>query len=404
VKAGVLLIAIAAVLGGLVGTLVVRDPGYVLLAYDDMAVETSLWFALLALVVLYFVVRLLVFVFARLATTGGSVGAWNRQRQSKKARAQTIRGLLLIAEGEWAEARRLLVLAGPRVDSPLVNYLSAARAAHAMSDVEGRDELLRKAHESTPGARFAVGLTQAQLQASAEQWEQCLASLLQLQSESPRHPLVLSILAECYEALQDWRALIELLPGIRRAKLRDKAELDELLQRAWRGRLAATAEDLPGLWAQVPKELRRNPDLVALYADRLVAAGLANDAEAAVRGALEHEWRSQLVQRYGEIVSDDADRQLIVAEGWLKSRPNDSALLLTLGRICLMNEQWAKAREYLEASLRLRHTPEVYGELGRLCVAMGDVDRGSEYLKQSVTGLPDLPLPDSEAGPAAGTG
>jgi hypothetical protein len=32
------------------------------------------------------------------------------------------------------------------------------------------------------------------------------------------------------------------------------------------------------------------------------------------------------------------------------------------------------------------------------------VDRGSEYLKQSVTGLPDLPLPESEAGAAAGTG
>jgi HemY protein len=404
VKTGIVLIAIAAVLGGLVGTLVVRDPGYVLLAYDDMAVETSLWFALVALVVIYFVVRLLVFAFSRLAATGGSFGAWNRQRQSKKAREQTIRGLLLMAEGEWAEARRLLVLAAPRVDSPLINYLSAARGAHAMGDVEGRDELLRKAHQSTPGARFAVGLTQAQLQASAEQWEQCLASLLQLQSESPRHQLVLSMLAECYEALQDWRALIELLPGIRRAKLRDKAQLDELQKRAWSRRLAATTEDLTGLWAQMPKELRRNPELVAVLCDRLLEAGLANDAEAAVRGALEHEWRSELVQRYGVIVSDDVGRQLIVAEGWLKSRPNDSALLLALGRICLMNEQWAKAREYLEASLRLRHTPEVYGELGRLCVAMGDVDRGSQYLKQSVIGLPDLPLPEGEPGAAAGTG
>ncbi|NIP13412.1 MAG: heme biosynthesis protein HemY [Pseudomonadales bacterium] len=402
-RTGILLIAVAAVLGGLVGTLVVRDPGYVLLAYDDMAVETSLWFALVALVILYFVVRLLVFVFTRLAASGGSVGAWNRQRQSKKARAQTIRGLLLMAEGKWAEGRRLLVLGAPRVDSPLINYLSAARGAHAMGDVEGRDELLRKAHESTPGARFAVGLTQAQLQASAEQWEQCLASLLQLHSESPRHPLVLSMLAECYEALQDWRALTELLPSMRRAKLRDKAQLDELQQRAWHRRLGATTEDLKNLWAQVPKELRRNPDLIALYAERLLAAGLANDAEAAVRSALEHEWRGELVQRYGEIASDDPGRQLIVAEGWLKSRPNDSALLLALGRICLMNEQWAKAREYLEASLRLRHTREVYGELGRLCVAMGDVDRGSEYLKQSVTGLPDLPLPEGGAGAAAGT-
>ncbi len=374
-----------------------------LLAYDDMAVETSLWFALVALVALYFVVRMLVFALTRLAATGGSVGAWNRQRQTRKALAQTNRGLLLMAEGDWAEARRLLSVSAPQVASPLINYLSAARAAHEMSDVEGRDELLRKAHESTPGARFAVGLTQAQLQASAEQWEQCLASLLQLHSESPRHPLVLSMLSECYEALHDWPALIELLPAIRRAKLLDKPQLDELQQRAWSRRIGSATDDLQGLWAQVPKELRRDPDLVATYARRLVAAGRGNDAEAAVRGALEHAWRSELVIQYGEIVSGDVARQLIVAEGWLKSRPNDSGLLLTLGRICLMNEQWAKAREYMEASLRLRHSPEVYGELGRLCVAMGDVDRGSQYLKQSVTGLPDLPLPERESGPVAGT-
>ncbi len=34
---------------------------------------------------------------------------------------------------------------------------------------------------------------------------------------------------------------------------------------------------------------------------------------------------------------------------------------------------------------------------------MGDVDRGSQYLKQSVTGLPDLPLPEGEPGAAVGT-
>ena len=41
---------VAIVLGGLVGTLLVRDPGYVLIAYADTALETSLWVAVLLLV------------------------------------------------------------------------------------------------------------------------------------------------------------------------------------------------------------------------------------------------------------------------------------------------------------------------------------------------------------------
>lgn len=396
-KMGLFMLLVAVILGGLVGMLVVRDPGYVLVAYDEMAVETSLWFAVLLLIGAYFVVRLVIFVFVRIAAGRGNLGSWNRERRFRNARQQTVRGLLLMAEGDWSEARRLLVNSAPRVTSPLINYLNAARAAHEMGDTDGRDELLRHAHESTPGARFAVGLTQAQLQMAARQWEQCLATLLQLKSEAPRHPQVLKMLAICYEQLEDWQSLIDLLPGMKKAKVLDEESLGDLRQRAWSHRLLSSDADLHEVWKQVPKDLKRGSALVASYARVLLARDDVSEAEAVVRSALDHSWQSELVQLYGEIVSDDVQHQLVVAEGWLKERPNDAVLLLTLGRVCLMNHLWAKAREYLEASLRLRRTPEVYGELGRLCSALGDAERGGEYLGQSLPMLPDLPMPERRA-------
>jgi HemY protein len=300
--------------------------------------------------------------------------------------------LLLMAEGDWPKARRLLVDSASRVTSPLINYLNAARAAHEMGDAEGRDELLRQAHESTPGARFAVGLTQAQLQMSAQQWEQCLATVLHLKTEAPRHPQVLKMLGSCYQQLEDWQALIELLPSMRKNKVLETKALAELQLRAWSGALAAPDADLPDAWKRVPKELKRDGGLVASYARVLTARGDASEAESVLRATLEQIWDGDLVQLYGETVSNDVARQLVVAEGWLKKRPSDAGLLLSLGRICLMNHQWDKAREYLEASLRLRRTSEVYRELGRLCSALGDAERGSEYLGQSLPML-DLPMP-----------
>jgi len=228
----------------------------------------------------------------------------------------------------------------------------------------------------------------------ARQWEQCLATLLQLKSEVPRHPQVLKMLANCYEQLRDWQALIDLLPGISKAGVLDADALAGLQQRAWSNRLSSSTEDPADAWRQVPKDLKRDSALVANYVRALLARNAAGEAEAVVRTTLDHIWQSELVQLYGEIVSDDTQHQLVVAERWLKARPNDAVLLLTLGRICLMNHLWAKAREYLEASLRLRRTPEVYGELGRLCTALGDVERGGEYLGQSLPSLPDLPLPE----------
>ncbi|MCH8140863.1 MAG: hypothetical protein IH908_04630, partial [Proteobacteria bacterium] len=93
-----LVLAIAVVLGGLVGTLVVRDAGYVLVSYDDFAVETSLWFAVLMLLGLYFLIRFTVFLSTRLLRGGGNFGTWNRRRKVRGARQQTVQGLLLMAE------------------------------------------------------------------------------------------------------------------------------------------------------------------------------------------------------------------------------------------------------------------------------------------------------------------
>ena len=53
-------LVIALVVGGAVGTLMSRDPGYVLVSYADMSLETSLWFALLALIVGYFLLRFII--------------------------------------------------------------------------------------------------------------------------------------------------------------------------------------------------------------------------------------------------------------------------------------------------------------------------------------------------------
>ncbi|MEM8766229.1 MAG: heme biosynthesis HemY N-terminal domain-containing protein [Pseudomonadota bacterium] len=390
-KLGLLLLVVAVVLGGLIGTLVVRDPGYVLISYGDRALETSLWFALALLAALYLSIRFLIWLISRTTSSTGRFGNWLRRRKGRQARQQTVQGLLLMAEGQWANARKVLVSSAREVGTPLINYLSAARAAHELGDAEGRDKLLRQAHESTPGSRFAVGLTQAELQKNAAQWEQSLATLLQLKSTSPRHPQVLLMLAEVYEQLADWQALIELLPELKKRKVLVDAEFNTLAERAWVLRLGQGSA--PDLWNDVPKDLKKTPAVLAAHARALAAAGDSAGAETALRSALRDLWDPTLIGLYGEITGAEPERQLLAAEGWLKERPNDPDLLLALGRICLMNGEWAKAREYFETSLRLQRSPEIYGELGRLCVSLGDAERGGEYLAHATVGLPDLPMP-----------
>ncbi|MDA1076825.1 MAG: heme biosynthesis protein HemY [Proteobacteria bacterium] len=385
---------LTAVVGGFTGMLVVNDKGYVLIAYDEYTLETTLWLAIIALILLYMLARLVFAISARLLNGRGRLGLWTSERRARSARAQTVRGLLLMAEGRYTDASKLLLNAAHGVETPLINYLNAARAAHELGELDARDGLLRLAHESTPGAKFAVALTQAQLQMAKAQWEQCLATLLQLKSESPRHPLVLEMLKTCYQQVGDWQALVDLIPALKKQKVVPQDEAVDLAETAWREILKHTASsDLTAVFDRMPKELRRKASLINCAALLMCETGALADAEGLVRGGINTAWNEELVGLYGCIISDDPKRQLVAAQSWLKERPNDATLLMCIGRISMMNQAFSEAREYFEASLALNPTPEVHSELGRLCLAMGDYEKGGEYLAQSLATLPVLPLP-----------
>jgi HemY protein len=398
VRLALLVLVIA--LGGLVGALMARDPGYVLLAYEQTAIETSLWFALLVLVAVYVLIRVAVRLLAQAVRGRGNLQGWTRRRRSRAAAERALRGHLLLAEARWPEARKLLEGSAPHVDAPLLHQLAAARAADAMGDFEARDEWLRAAHAAAPDAELAVGLIHAELQGAAGQWPECRTTLLRLRQQAPRHPRVLALLADCYRHLSDWDAMLELVPELEKREVLQAPALLDVQREAWLGRLDAGA-DPAELWKQVPKALRREPVLVGRFASALAAQNHAAEAEVLLREAIDHNWCARLVRQYGTLVTADPGAERVAAEAWLRDRPNDPDLLLALGRISLKNRLWARAREYLEASLRIARSPEAQGELGRLCIALGDRERGIELLSQALETTPGLPLPDRDRPPAA---
>jgi len=392
VKIFVLAVFVAIGLGGLVGTLMVRDPGYVLVAYGGTVLETSLWVALLVLVVAYIAVRFVAFV-VRKATQGQlRMLRWRSGRKATAARTQTVRGVLVMAEGRWADAKKLLLGAAQDVETPLINYLNAARAAHELGEYVERDECLKRAHETTPGAKFAVTLTQAEFNIHEGRYEQALASLLNLRKKAPKRGAVLSMLAKCYEALADWQALAQTLADARKIKAMPEAEIVRMERAVWQATLKS-ADSANALWKKLPRLLRSDVEMMRQWVQFLVSEKRDNDAEQAIRHILSQQWDGDLARLYGELESDDPARQLVVAQGWMRERPNDAHVALTAGRLCLRNEKFEQAREYFETSLRLDPTDVVYGELGRLCVALGDERRGTEYLLRSLGNLADLPQP-----------
>ena len=365
-----------------------------LVAYADTVVETSLWVALGLLILLYLAVRGVFYLIRNFARGQIRMLRWRSGRKARAARSQTVRGLLVMAEGRWEDAEKLLSDVADDVETPLINYLNAARAAHELGEHSKRDAYLKRAHETTPGAKFAVTLTQAEFNIADGRYEQALASLLNLRGRAPKHRAVLEMLVECYEALGDWQALGQMLSDLKKHKVLPEPEWTRIERAVWQANLRSGME-AAAPWKKLPRTLRGDEPLLRQWVLDLIDAERLDDAESAIRQILDHHWQQDLALWYGEIASSDLARQLVVAQGWLKQRPNDAQVALTVGRLCLRNEKFEQAREAFETSLRLDPNDAVYGELGRLCMALGDERRGAEYLLLSLGQLADLPQPQA---------
>ena len=367
------------------------DPGYVVINFRGYVVEMSvpvLVALATALVLLAWLIRKIILAPRRLGEAAG------RYRSARSGQKLT-KGMIAVAEGNLARGEKLLGRAASTSDSPLFNYLQAARAAHLQGRDERRDEWLRLAYKETPEAANAVLLTQAEFQIDRGQHEAALATLRQLEEDSKDHAQALALMGRLYYKLGDYRSLAEILPRLRKNTQLKPGTLDTWTTRVHQEALdtAADAEVLDDAWKQVPRKLRSDVTLLESYYRGLMRAGLHDRAEKELASALKSDWRPPLVRLFGLVEASDTTKQLKNAEGWLKTRGEDPDLLLAAARLCLRNELWGKARSYLETVISLRPTPEAYQEYGTLLTQMGEADAAADAYRDGLGLVAARPLP-----------
>src|SRR5262245_58273880 len=137
-----LLFVIVLVISVFIGLKIKTDPGYLLLAHGKWTIEMPLWFGIIVIILifllLYWLFRFICAVFA----VASRIKHWYERRNINKAHQQTNYGLIALTEGNWARAEKKLSQAADHSDTPLINYLAAARAAQEQGAFERRDSYL----------------------------------------------------------------------------------------------------------------------------------------------------------------------------------------------------------------------------------------------------------------------
>jgi HemY protein len=167
----------ALLLGVGVVALIETDPGYVLVAYGNYTLESSLWVGLLLLFALILLVYLALRLVFRLVGGQRSLVSWLGTRKTHHAARLSTRGLINFLEGNWARSRRQVLKGATNNEAPLLNYLLAARASHHLGEPDKVSQYLGAAADAESAAVAAVELAEAEIKVHAGQYDQALAVL-----------------------------------------------------------------------------------------------------------------------------------------------------------------------------------------------------------------------------------
>ena len=372
--------------GLLIGIALGFDSGYVLLSWGNYVVETSLALAILLTLLSLFALYALMRLGLLLLGSDWRFNEWRQQRRQYRARRQTNRGLISLSQGQWRRAERLLSLSIEGSHTPLINYLAASRAAFEQGKTQVAEAWLQEARASVRGSELVVSLAQTEQLSALGHNEQALAILLKLQQAHPKHTYILKVLVKLCIELEDWQALRDLMPTIRKAKPFGLNKIDELeekiqLQLLERESHTGNSQQLKKLYHSYSRQGRKNVHVALCYAQLLYAQGDDKLTEQELREILKHTWHDDLVRLYGRAKGEDKQLQLLFAEKQLTERTNSPVLLLVLGKLALRLEDFDKAKEYLVAGLRLKNLPELHQTLAQIYLAEGNQAQACEHFQ-----------------------
>lgn len=365
------------------------DPGYVLLGFGGWSLETSMVVFAVGSVLAFFILYVFFRLLGWLMRLPGQMKAGSKAIKFNRSQEALIAGLVDSAAGNWESAEKILIKHAANSGAPLLHYLTAARAAQSRGAMDKRDEYLQRAADQSSGSDIAIGLTQAELHLSAKQFDQAIETLSKLNSIDPTHGTVLKLLHQTYQHIGDWEGLLKLIPALHKNKVLMEAEV-KLLETETFSRLlkqAAESNDearIQTVWESIPPYIQSLRDIFTIYFAAMINAGAgAKIEELLVKKVSEH-WNDTLVEIFASIENSDAENQLITAERWLLSYPDNAVLLRGLGKICIRCQNTEKAMKYLSRSLDAEPTVAAYHMLGDLFFGMDDKDKASKCYKRGL--------------------
>ncbi|MGF1751682.1 heme biosynthesis protein HemY [Vibrio cionasavignyae] len=367
------------------GTQFSGQQGYVLISIANQTIEMSVTTLVIFVIATLAALFLLEYIVKKIFYTSVSTFNYFSVRKMRRSRRYTNEGIIKLLEGNWKVAEKKVTRWANHHDMPLLCYLVASEAALGQGDKAKRDHYLALAAKQQD-SQLAVDLTKAKQAVREEEYELALPVLESLKQQYPHNTIVLSLLKTTYRALEEWQALLDLLPKLKKAKMIDESELGALEERSQCGLLEDVAsqqgsEGLIAHWDKLPRKTRQSAHLVGCFTKQLIARKSDTEAFTVIKEALKKQSHDELYTLLPELNLPDSHPVIMLLEDTLKKNPNSANAHSALAQFYFREEKWADSQRHLEQALSLRPDVSDYAYLAdtlekqNMTKAAGEVSR-----------------------------
>ncbi|MGC7590341.1 heme biosynthesis HemY N-terminal domain-containing protein [Bisgaard Taxon 46] len=365
----VLFLMLVLLAGLIAGPYLAGKQGYVLIETSKYSIEMSITTLVIFFVVIMAVIYGIEWVVTRFCRLSNNTYTWFSRRKRAKAQKQTLEGLMLMNEGDYSKAEKLIGKNAKHAEEPVLNFIKAAEAAQQRGDDFNANRYLIQATELAGSDNLMVELARTRILLQQGKLPAARSSVDSLLVMTHRNKEVLKLAVEIYLKSKAYLALDNILDQIENSGLYSPSEFLALKIQVEEGLLdeKMNEEGVDGLlawWEEQPRRRRNDVAVRIALIQRLIDC---NDHESAY---------DLSVDTWKKVEDNPADTKLLCAQV-IRLQPVDNSKLIKL-----IEKRAKKADVSVQCCINRA--------LGYLYVRNNDFNQASEAFKNVIACTSEL--------------
>lgn len=386
----IIIIIVALLAGLLLGPEISANKGYVLVSVDGYtSYETTIINAVFIALIFYFLLLASEWILRKLFAMSAVTRGWFGLRKIKKAQKNSLLGMLALFEGNAQQAQKLLAKSAACSETPVLNYIAAAKAAHLQGKYNLRDDHLLRAYDSQKESRLAVGLTWVKLQIDAKQYENALATLQDVATNYPKNKQVFLLYLDIYPALSEWKEYLTVLQNKQKYLGLNEQEFDSCLASGYRHyfkQLAELGGDTLKIWWEnkAPRWLSKELTYQQFLLDAYICVGQYKTAELFLLEKLHKQFSLPLLTYLKQLEINDFYPLILLLEKELKKETYNALIHQALAKLKIKENHSEAAIKHLKISLKTEPSMDDFVLLAGLLEKNDQLTEANYYYREGL--------------------